>query len=312
MERTREKQMKKEETSKLPDEKTETLPMDNGKPGKKKRQFFLVVPVIAFALLTIGQMLGQLLGSLCIKAMPGLSDGVRFLFLYLSFIGIDLMVILYCALCEKSVCRSFRGYRRVGMSGNTGKRFAQGLLLGFLMNGACILVAWLHGDLHFSIGRFELLYLLFALAAVCIQSGAEELVTRGYMMGALRERYPAWVAIAMNSLFFSVIHLGNRGITPLALLNIALIGFALSLIICYFDSLWMCIAIHTAWNFTQNFLFGLPNSGVVSQSSFLHLEAARSSPFYDAVFGVESTITSIIVISLVALGVWLLGRKKQD
>ena len=64
------------------------------------------------------------------------------------------------------------------------------------------------------------------------------------------------------------------------------------------------------WNFTQNLLFGLPNSGLVSQSSFLHLDAASDSLFYDATFGVEGSLTAVIVISLFAVGVVLVGRKK--
>ena len=152
--------------------------------------------------------------------------------------------------------------------------------------------------------------MLCALVCVCIQSGAEELVTRGYMMGALQKRYPVWVAIATNALLFAALHLGNPGVTALSILNIAAIGLALSLVMYYFGSLWMCIAVHTAWNFTQNFLFGLPNSGIVSESSFLHLEAARDSLFYNVAFGVEGTLTAVIVIAAFAVGVVLYARKK--
>jgi hypothetical protein len=72
----------------------------------------------------------------------------------------------------------------------------------------------------------------------------------------------------------------------------------------------MCIAVHTAWNFTQNFLFGLPNSGIVSESSFLHLEAAKDSLFYDVVFGIEGTLSSVIVIAVFGAAVVYFGRKK--
>ena len=73
----------------------------------------------------------------------------------------------------------------------------------------------------------------------------------------------------------------------------------------------MAAAIHTSWNFTQNFLFGLPNSGLVSKGSFLHLEAASDSILYDTVFGVEGAIPALIVTAVLAAAVILYARKKD-
>ena len=293
------------------DQHEASAPLAQEKPKKKKRHFFLLVLLVAFALILLGQLLGDLLMGLLLRLIPNPDAGLQFLLQYLSFIGIIILMLAYCALLEKELFRSYLWPKGGGMRGNTAKNFALGLLIGFLMNGACILVAWLHGDLHFSVGRFPALYLLCALLCVCVQSGAEELVTRGYILGALRERYAAWAAIALNSLFFGLLHLLNPGITVFSLLSIVLVGFALSLIVYALDSLWMAIAIHAAWNFTQNFLFGLPNSGIVSARSFLHLEAAADSPFYDAAFGVEGTVTAVAVELLLALAVLLYARKTR-
>ena len=275
------------------------------------RHHLVFVPLIAFGLLTLGQLLGEL-ATYGVRAAFGPFDaGISFLMMYLSFLGIDLIMILYCLLAERPILRSFGLASRGGDHGNTWGMFGLGLLIGFGMNGICILLAWLHGDIDLSMGRFELVYLLCALGSVCIQSAAEEIVTRGYMMGALRERYPVWVAIAGNSLFFGLLHLANPGVTALSIAQIVLIGLLLSLIVFYQGSLWMCIAIHTAWNFTQNFLFGLPNSGIVAQRSFFHLEGATNSLFYDAGFGIEGSITGVIVIILVMIPVVLLGRRQR-
>ncbi len=279
------------------------------KPVKKKRHRIVWVCLIALGLMLAGQIVGELLCLPLGLVIPGEQASWRFLLMYLSFIGIDGAVLLYCGLAEKDVFRSFGSAGRGGGKGNTLKEFGLGVLIGFVMNGLCILVAWLHGDLDFSVGRFEVLYLLVAFLCVMIQSGAEEILTRGYMLGAMRERYGVWVAVIVNSLFFGLLHLFNTGITVLSMLNIVLIGFALSLVVYFRGSLWMAIAIHTMWNFTQNFLFGLPNSGIVSQGSFIHLEAAKSSAFYDAVFGVEGTITAIVVELLLCLLVWLRWKK---
>ncbi len=280
------------------------------KPVKLKRHFILAVIAITLLLIFVGSAIGELPVILLQKLFPNMSGGSAFLLQYLSFIGVDILVLAYCALFEKDIFRSFLHPRQGGSPGNTGKNFAFGLLIGFGMNALCIMLAWLHGDIHFYAGRFQLLYMLCALVCVCIQSGAEELVTRGYMMGALQKRYPVWVAIATNALLFGAMHLSNPGITVLSFLNIVAIAVALSLVMYYFGSIWMCIAVHTAWNYTQNLLFGLPNSGKVSESSFLHLEAAKDSLFYDVAFGIEGTLTAVIVITIFGAAVVYLGRKK--
>lgn len=280
-------------------------------PKYYARHHLLLVPLIAFGLMTVGQLLGELATGGIQLAFGPFDAGVSFLMMYLTFLGIDLIMILYCLLAERPIFRSFGLASRGGGKGNTWGMFGLGLLIGFGMNGFCVLVAWLHGDIDLSMGRFEAFYLLCALASVCVQSAAEEIVTRGYMIGALRERYPTWVAIVINSVFFGVLHLSNPGVTALSIAQIVLIGLLLSLIVYYQGSLWMCIAIHTAWNFTQNFLFGLPNSGIVAQRSFFHLEGATSSLFYDAGFGIEGSITGVIVILLVMIPVVLIGRRKK-
>ena len=278
------------------------------RPPKRKRHFVLSVLGIAFLLMLLGQIIGEVAILGLRSLLPPLKSSTEFLFQYLSFIGIDAIVLIYCDLWDKDILHSFLGASHRGQKGNTLKLFLLGILVGSVANGLCILVAWLHGDLHFSLGEFPVLYLLCAFLCVLVQSGAEELITRGYMMGALLHRYPAWVAIGVNSLFFAALHLANPGFTLLSFMSIALIGLALSLIAYYMDSLWMCIAIHTAWNFTQNFLFGLPNSGIVAERSVLHLEAARSSFFYNAAFGVEGAAPSLVVELLMGLGALLYVR----
>lgn len=281
-------------------------------PAKKKKRHFIVwVLLIALALMTVGQILGELLCiplNLLFPDMPGMW---AFSMMYFSFIGIVILVTAYVALADKELKPIFRSARRGGIRGNTLQNFGLGVLIGFVMNGACILVAWLHGDLHFSVGRFYPVYLIVTFLCVTVQSGAEEMLTRGYIYGALRERYPVWVAVAANALLFGALHLANPGVTVLSVLNIVLIGVALSLVMLWCESLWMAIAIHTMWNFTQSILFGLPNSGIVSAGSFLHLEAARGSLLYDAGFGVEGALPAIIVELALCVGLWAYAKKRR-
>ena len=279
-------------------------------PKHKKRHFVVWVLLIALGLMLAGEILGEILVAVLLRLVP-MSDGMVFSASnYLTFIGIAAVVLLYCALAEKDVLRSFGAARRGGGKGNTAKGLLWGLLVGFGTNAVCILVAWLAGNVDFSVGRFQPLYLLASFVMVAIQSGAEELLTRGYIFGALSRRYSVWVALACNALLFGALHLLNTGVTVLSIVNIVVYGALLSLVMIYHGSLWFCITMHTSWNFTQNYLFGLPNSGLVSQQSFLHLEAARDSVLYNALFGVEGGVVCTVVIGLCCVAAIFLGRIK--
>ena len=119
------------------------------------------------------------------------------------------------------------------------------------------------------------------------------------------------VAIVGNSLLFALLHLANHGVTILSVLNIFLVGILFSLMVYYMDSLWCAFAVHTAWNFTQNILFGLPNSGINVPYSVFKLNAgtARDSFAYNVGFGIEGTVFADIVLLAACVLLYLWGRK---
>ena len=83
-------------------------------PPKRKRHFILVVLVIAAVLLLGGELVGSLIMLPFEKLSAGADSSIQFLFMYLAFIGIDILVLLYCAAFEKEVFRSFLSAGRGG------------------------------------------------------------------------------------------------------------------------------------------------------------------------------------------------------
>ncbi len=269
------------------------------RPKKKIRHQFLIVICISLALVLVGQIIGSLI--MTYPAMHIQDAGWLFMLDYALFIGIDLIVLFYTYLAEKDIFRSFFSERLGGSPNNSLRMMGFGLLAGFLMNLFCAVIAFLAGDLDFSFGSLDIPFLSFALPLIFIQSAAEELVTRGYMLGALRERYGSIAGVLINSLFFAALHLLNPGITVLSLTHIALVGLLCSLVVEYTGSMWFVIALHTAWNYTQNILLGLPNSGIVSPRSLLHLEAASDSLLYSYEFGIEGGLPGVLLYATCSL-----------
>ncbi len=288
------------------------------RPCRKITDNIIIATVLSLVIMVLGSILsGIMLNLTGFRTLLSnyLQNGNLEMFLssYLEFIGIWIAVLLFTAVpkANRPMLKSF-WYNR---NGNNLKGIIAGILLGFGTNSFCVLMSWLSGNIKFSYYGFEPVILLMFIAAIFIQSGAEELMDRYYLYEKLRRRYASpLVAILVNSLVFMLLHIPNPGFTAKAGSQIFLIGVIFSLLVYYYDSLWAAIWFHTTWNFTQNIIFGLPNSGIVSEYSIFKLEAvtAQSGLFYDVKFGVEGSIGSSLVLLALLTAIILMNRNKPE
>ena len=247
---------------------------------------------------------------------------------YTPTIGAILVLVLVCLIVNKNrfILRSFlpKGVGKdhkilvvedtyEATQENTAQKLLIGLLLGFLTNFACILCAMIHGDikLYLDVSASMIPVFIYAFIMVFIQSTSEELWCRGFMYERINIHYPLWVSIIVNGIFFGLLHAFNPGVSVMAIVGIAICGVSYSIVRWYTGSIWIPMGIHTMWNFTQNFIFGLPNSGLVSEASIFHLDAANgvSNLIYDYGFGVEAAIPALIVDALLGIVCLLLARR---
>ena len=228
---------------------------------------------------------------------------------YAMFAGIWIVVILYCAIGRKNVSRPVLRSLYTDLKGNNWRGILIGTAIGGLLNALCILIAYLHGDISLSYRGFYPMWLWYVFTCVIIQSAAEELICRGFLYQRLMRRYRSPIlAILWNSLFFALLHLGNEGVTVLSIINIFLAGLMFSLIVYYLDSMWAAFMAHAAWNYMQNIVFGLPNSGMQAEFSILRLDLASDSLAYCRSFGIEGTVVADIVLALFCLAIFLWGH----
>lgn len=274
--------------------------------------WILLMTYVVFELFHYGSVIFFQLGAYLVKNNI-VSKEIGFSFTYLCFIVslIGLILMLLVTKRNRKILKTFLP----GYGNNNWKTLLLGLLIGFIANSICVLVAFFRGDLHFyvSFSITQLPYFLFTFVCVFIQSSTEELWTRGFIYERLKVKYPEWVGILANALFFSLLHINNSGITPLALINIAAVGIAYSLIKRATNSIWIAMGIHAMWNFTENFIFGLPNSGAASEISVLSLDAMKDSWAYDKTFGVEATITTLIIhITMGVIAILIYRHNKKS
>ncbi|MGI6230581.1 MAG: CPBP family intramembrane glutamic endopeptidase [Tractidigestivibacter sp.] len=234
--------------------------------------------------------------------------------MYFTDIGIWIVALLYLRFSKTS--RPILKTLTHSTAGNTWANLGLGLLVGFAMNALCVLVALGSGSFSLSFVGFNLVGVLLLFVVVFVQSSAEELLCRCYLyQKTLRTTGSHVATIAITSIAFGLLHIFNNGVTVLAIVNVILVGVLFGLMVWKLDSPWMAFAAHTAWNFTQNILFGLPNSGNTVPFAIFGITSGTTptSGFaYDSVFGVEgSGIATIVLLAGCAL-VWFIGNKRNN
>lgn len=229
------------------------------------------------------------------------------------FLFIDVWIL---GLIIISVLKNFRPILKAfspKLKGNNIKSaLIWGSFFGFGLNIIVVLVAIITGSVKIHYVGINLFSFLFLLVAVFIQCGAEELVARALIYQKLRKNFPKLpiIAILGNGIFFMAIHLSNPGISLIPILTLLAVSVLYSLIVYYFDSLWIPIIAHTTWNFTQSIILGLPNSGLVFPVSMFKIDAATENFAFDPFFGIEGAILTLIISIISAICVYYFGRKK--
>ena len=275
------------------------------------RHQVLFVAFAAFVILYGSFLIGQVL---IVKPLSVLDDSAwkQLAAAYLPFLPVLLSVYIFTHTAESELFAEFASSGRNGMQGNNAKTAVGGLLTGFAAILCCAAPAVLHGDFSLCYHGASPLFLIISLAFVLLQSAAEELLFRGYVMGALKERYGFAFAVLVNPLLFMLAHIGNSGVSPVSLLTSYIVGFCLSILLISLNSIWFVILAHTGWNYTQNILLGLPNSGLVpSQSLFRLNSGAVSSLWFDTVFGLEGGIAPILFWPLLTAAIILYLRRNR-
>jgi membrane protease YdiL (CAAX protease family) len=144
--------------------------------------------------------------------------------------------------------------------------------------------------------------LIGGLLGFLIQGPAEEVLFRGYIFENVRGAWGVRWAVVVSAVAFALFHTRNPALGPLALANLLLFGVATALYKVLVDNgqLWGVFAIHSVWNWLQQVVFGLPNSGIASVAdNALFTVTPNTSlpePIWGGGFGPEGTLGATLVL----------------
>ena len=224
-------------------------------------------------------------------------------------VGTITACFVYCRAIEKRSWLSL-GFAKKGAVGE----YAAGLGVGLMLFGCAVALSAVTGNLTLranpapAVGMIVLYFLGYM-----VQGMSEEILCRGYLMVSMQRGCPLWVAILTNALIFAVLHMGNPGVTPLALLNLLLFGIFASLYTLRRGSLWGIGAIHTVWNFAQGNIFGISVSGMSGNPSLLIATTSEGGTLiHGGAFGMEGGLAVTLVLTVGCVVMLMMKTKKSE
>jgi membrane protease YdiL (CAAX protease family) len=185
-------------------------------------------------------------------------------------------------------------------------------LLVVVLHSAGLLVF----DTRLLFGRAVFQYAAIWLGGYLLVGLFEEYFFRGYLQSTLarglatvygwlraphREALGFWTSAALISFGFGFGHQSNTGESPLGLLSAGLIGLVFCLSLWRTGSLWWALGFHAAWDWAQSFLYGVADSGTLTEHRLFLTHPVGSPIFSGGLTGPEGSIVILPTIALVAL-----------
>ena len=237
----------------------------------QRRTWLWAVPVLVVVFMIGGQILTLLPAKLLgLITRENVETYPQVLFLIIgSFAMVALIFVLWIRLFERRPLAS----AGLALDDNSSKNYARGFLYGLLMAASVVAVVWMLGGYAIEseghLGAADLVPIFVLLFAFVLQSGTEEFVFRGWMMGRIAERWGLWAGVIGNSVVFSLMHVDSEALAALGASGIAIFAFGtmlfsifLSLLAIREKSIWGAAAWHAAWNWMFITWFGLPTTGI--------------------------------------------------
>ncbi len=197
-----------------------------------------------------------------------------------------------------------------------------GLASGVILISLLVFILWKAGSLvierRLIFGGDVLRYGILWLPAMILVGIFEESLSRGFLLYTLTRGLSSvyqwafktthsvapgfWTSAVILSIMFSLGHTSNPGESPVGLLSVFLGGMLFCLGVWRTGSIWWGIGMHAAWDWGQSFLFGVPDSGLLSQHRLLATHPQGNVLLSGGSTGPEG---SIFVLAVLAVG-WLI------
>jgi membrane protease YdiL (CAAX protease family) len=288
-----------------------------------RRTWILAIPVLVLVFFVVGQLLVllptkwlDLTSRETIETYPSI--------LYLIIGVFSMVAVIFGAWLHFFERRSWASVG-LGLGKDTRRNYVLGFGLGLLMAASVVYAVRLFGgyvvESEVGLQFYDLAPILILMFGFMLQSGVEELIFRGWMLGRIAARYGLWAGVIGNSVLFTLIHIDTEALAALGLSGILLFtamtmlfSVFLSLLVIKEKSIWGAAAWHAAWNWMFITWFGLPTTGIelnlVPLVSDLMPAPEAAVWLTGGTDGPEGSILALVVLALGCL--WLVRSLRRN
>jgi len=188
------------------------------------------------------------------------------------------------------------------------KEFSIGMLVGLGLVFVVVGLLWLLGCYHVTgVGVWTTVFVILANDG----AGAfvEEVLLRGVVFRISEERLGTWIAIGISVLIFALLHLASANATVTSVVVVGIEGgVLLSAAYVLTRRLWLAIGIHFAWDFAQDYVFGLGRSA----DGLVRAQLTGPGLLSGGSAGIEGSILALILCLLVSAFLLVRSARKGN
>lgn len=244
------------------------------------------------------------------------SENTAALLQYYGFIFFLIIAIIYCRHVEKFSLSSI-GFNKHALD------YILGAVIAVILLSSIMVICSATGAISYIGMRRDIdyTYIVLLLGSLIIQSAAEEVLCRGFLMKSLAKRISMPLAIAISSTAFAYPHFATlfEAETEFAIIgtiNLYLVSTVFSLLVITRSNIWTACGLHGIWNFLLYGVFGLALSGSEQNTTgILCFEANTPSILNGGIYGIEASIitTIILIIAVIILyRYWNTGKNIRE
>lgn len=194
-------------------------------------------------------------------------------------------------------------------------RFFAGSLTGFASLTAMLLALRATQHLLFGPGHMAGWQLLIAallnVLGFLIVGLFEETAFRGYALYTLADGMGFWPGAVAMSIVFAWLHVQNPGESKVGIIAVFAFGMMLAFTLWRTGSLLWAIGFHFMWDYSESFLYGVPDSGLVQPEHLLSTRLSGQAWITGGSVGPEGSWFIFAVLAVVALIIHLVYPKRQ-
>ena len=214
--------------------------------------------------------------------------------------------VLFVPLILLSVLLGLLGKHRVLRAGENPLRWIlAGLVFGAGGLATCVAYAWLNASLRaVPIDPLAQNHLILGTAIVLLGVAAEELLFRGWLLGALQDMLGSSWAVLLSAIAFSGFHwwAGGAAADVVSLANLMLGGMWFGLLAVRSGGILAPMAAHFAWNASESVVFGLdPNPGIDELGALTNYDLVGLPMWGGSAEGLNASIAMTVVLAALVI-----------